>query len=135
MKVKERFWSCSFYLYTPFFGHSHVTFPHKEILSLFGFCHVTCPYMDPPSYFGKFVQEVILSCFSDSFDQKTTQQSDGNCNATSDSQLLRKVFKKQPFHFGKYIRKIHCEQRILHCPSPCQNVLFTRMQITHFFVG
>ena len=30
--------------------------------------------MEPLSFFGRFVQKVLLSCFSDSFVQKTTQQ-------------------------------------------------------------
>ena len=30
--------------------------------------------MEPLSFFGRFVQKVILSCFSDSFVQKTAQQ-------------------------------------------------------------
>ena len=34
--------------------------------------------MEPLSYFGSFVHKVIISCFSDSFVQKTTQQSDGS---------------------------------------------------------
>ena len=70
-----------------FFGHCHATFPYKEILSFSGHCHVASPYMEPLSFFGRLVQEVIVSCFLDSFVQKTTQQSDGSCNATSDSQL------------------------------------------------
>ena len=41
--------------------------------SLFGHCHVTFPYMEPLSFHGRFVQKVRLSCFSDSFVQKTTQ--------------------------------------------------------------
>ena len=40
--------------------------------------------MEPVSFFGRFVQKVIVSCFSDSFVQKTTQQKaasvDGSCN-------------------------------------------------------
>ena len=30
--------------------------------------------MEPLSFFGMFVQKVIVSCFSDTFVQKTTQQ-------------------------------------------------------------
>ena len=71
------------------FDHCHVTCPYKEILSFFGHCHLTFPYMEPVSFFGRFVQKVIVSCFSDSFAQKTTQQkgasADGSCNVTSDS--------------------------------------------------
>ena len=91
------------------FGHCHVTFPYKEILSIFGHCHVTFPYMEPLSFFGRFVQKVIVSCLSDSFVQKTTQQSDGSCNVTSDSQLLHKFFKKQPLYVCKHIWKIYFE--------------------------
>ena len=56
------------------FGHRHVTFPYKEIISFFRHCHETLPYMQPLSFFGRFVQKVIESCFSDSFVQKTTQR-------------------------------------------------------------
>ena len=85
------------------FSHCHVIFPYKEILSIFGPCHVTFPYMEPLSFFGMFEQKVIVSCFSDLFVQKTTQQSDGSCNVTSDSQPLYKLFKKQPLYFCKHI--------------------------------
>ena len=37
-------------------------------------CHLTFPYMEPLSFFGSFVQKVKVSCFSDWFVQKTTQQ-------------------------------------------------------------
>ena len=57
-----------------FFGHCDVTFPYKEIPSFFCHCHVTFPYMEPLSSFGRFVQKVKVSYFSDSFVQKTTQQ-------------------------------------------------------------
>ena len=61
--------------------------------------------MEPLSFFGRFVEKIIVSRFSNSMNQKMTQQSDGSCNATSDSQLLRKVFVKQLFPFCKYILK------------------------------
>ena len=57
-----------------FFGYCHVTFPCNVILSFVGHCHVTFLNVEPPSFFGTFVQKVIVSCFSDSFVQKTTQQ-------------------------------------------------------------
>ena len=79
--------------------------------------------MEPLSFFGRFVQKVKVSCFSDSFVQKTTQQKrasaegtrggrerkrtvgrqDGSCNVTSDSQLLYKFFKKQPLHLCEHL--------------------------------
>ena len=46
------------------FGHCHVTFPYKEILSFVATCHVTFPYMERLSFFGRFVQKKV-SCFSD----------------------------------------------------------------------
>ena len=68
-------------------GTCSATFTYKEILSILGHCHATCLYMEPPIFFGRFVQKVSPSCFSDSFDQKTSQQSDGSCNVTIDTQL------------------------------------------------
>ena len=104
-----------------FFGHSHVTFPYKEILSFVGLCHVTFPYMEPLSFYGRFVQKVIVSCFSDSFVQKTTQQkgasADGSCNVTSDSQLLYTKYSKSSLFisantYEKYIvSKEYCIAR------------------------
>ena len=49
----------------------------------FGHCYVTFPYMRSLSFFGRFVQKVIASCFSESIVQKTTQQSDAGCNVPS----------------------------------------------------
>ena len=59
-----------------FFGQCHTTFPYKEILCFFGLCNVKIPFME--TFFGGFVQKVIVRFFSDSFVQKTTQQSDGS---------------------------------------------------------
>ena len=42
-----------------FFGHCHVTFPYKEILSFVCHCHVTFPFMEPLSFSGRFVQLII----------------------------------------------------------------------------
>ena len=75
-----------------------MTFQYEEILSFFGHCHVTFPYMEALSFFGRFVLKVIVSCFSDSFVQKRTQQSDSSYTVTSDSQLLYKSFKKQSLY-------------------------------------
>ena len=62
------------------------------MLSFSGHCHVIFPYMEPLSFFGRFVQKVTVPCFSDSFVQKTTQQSDGSCKVRSDSQVSYKLF-------------------------------------------
>ena len=48
------------------------------IRMFFGHCHVTFPYIDSLSFFNKLVQKVIVSCFSESFVQKATQQSQQN---------------------------------------------------------
>ena len=65
------------------------------------------------SFSGRCVQDVIVFCYSDSFNQKKTQQSDGSCNVTSDSQLLNKLFKKQSFFSGNtyekhIVSKVYC---------------------------
>ena len=124
--------NCCFYTF--FYSHCHLTFPYKEIQSFFANCHVPFPDIELLSIFGRFVQKIVLFSFADSFVQKTTQQPDGSCNVTSVSQLLFKVFKKQPF-FCKDIRKLFCEQRILHCASWCRKVLFTQLQISQFLLG
>ena len=82
-----------------FFGHCHLTLPYKVILSLFGHCHLTFPYKEPLSFFGRFVQKLIISCFSDSFVQKTTQHSDGSCNLTIDSRVSEEIYSKNSFLF------------------------------------
>ena len=86
-----------------FSGQCYVTFPYMYILPCIGPRNVTIPYMERLSFFGRLVQKQLLSCFSDSFVQKTTEQSDGSCNVTSDSQLLYNFAKKQPLHFRKHI--------------------------------
>ena len=76
---------------------------------------MTFPYMEPLSFFGRLVKRVILSCFSDSFLQKTTQQSDGSCNVTSASQLLYKFKNSLFLSANTYEKKIvsieHCIAR------------------------
>ena len=52
--------------------------PYKEILSFVGHCLVTFPNVELLSFFVRFVQKVIVSCFSDSFVQETTQHSDSS---------------------------------------------------------
>ena len=82
----------------PFFGHCHVTFPNKDTLS----------------FFARFVQKVVLSCFSDSFVQKTTQQADGSFNATSDSQLSNKLLKNSFFISSNTGEKCILSKEYLH---------------------
>ena len=92
-----------------FFGRCQVTFPYREILPFFGQCHVTFPYMERLSFCGKFVQKAKISCLSDLFAQKTTQQSDCSSNVSIDSQFFHKLYKKQPLDFGKHNSKIYSE--------------------------
>ena len=91
LSLKNDFGAAIHYLYTHFFNHCRVTFPYMEILSLF----------------VMFVQKILVSCLSNSFVQKTTQQSDGSCNVTSDCQLLNKFLKFSLFisanTYEKYI--------------------------------
>ena len=61
--------------------------------------------MEPICFFGGFLQKVVITSFSDSVVQKTTQHSDGSCNDTSYSQLLFKFFTKHSLHFCKNIQK------------------------------
>ena len=61
MKAKEWFWSfisllISFLVIVTW--HFHIW-----NFSFFGHCHVTSPYMELLSFFGRFVQKVIVSCF------------------------------------------------------------------------
>ncbi len=66
--------------------------------------------MESLSFFGSFVQKVKVSCFSDSFVQKTTQQKrifsgrelafgrqDGSCDVTSDSSFYTTYSKNSLF--------------------------------------
>ena len=108
-KLKNVFAAAYRYLYTHLFWSLSVTFPYKVILSFFGHCLMTFPNMELFSFFGRFVQKVRITCFSDSFVQQTTHQSDSSCNVTSDSQLLYKLLKKQTLYFCKHIWKIDCE--------------------------
>ena len=55
--------------------------------------------------FGRFVQQVIVSYFSEPLVQKTTQQSVGNCIVTSDSQRVYKLFKKYSFFMQTHLRE------------------------------
>ena len=66
-----------------------------EVLSLFGHCHVKFLCMDTLSFFGNSAKNGIVFCFLESFDQKTTEQTDGSCKVTIDSQLLNNLLKKQ----------------------------------------
>ena len=50
--------------------------------------------------FGDWLQGKTIFCFSDSFVQKTLQQSDSCCCVPSDSQLLSKLYGKNLFLFS-----------------------------------
>ena len=84
-----------------FFGHCHVTFPYEEILSFVGHCQVTLPFMELLSFFVRFVQKVIVSCFPDSFVQKTTQQK----GASADGKMAAILLKSIPSFYAKIPEK------------------------------
>ena len=93
------------------FDHCHVTFPYKKIVSFFAHCHVKFLYREPLSFFGRIVQKIKVSCISDSFVQKTTQQkrasADGSCKVTIDSHFFTSFSKSSLFisadTYEKYI--------------------------------
>ena len=84
-----------------FYGHCHVTFPYKEILSYFSDCHVTVPYTDLHSFCVWFVQKVLVSCFSHSFVQKTAQQK----QASADDKLAAVMLQSIPSFYAKISEK------------------------------
>ena len=63
--------------------------------------------MEPLSFFGRLVQKLKVLCFTDSFVQKATQQSDGSCNVAEDFSI--QIFQKTVFSILKTQMKIHCE--------------------------
>ena len=66
--------------------------------------------MEPLSFFGRFVQKVIVSCFSDSFCQFLSQHSDGSHYVTNNTQLLHEILKKSLFIPAKtYEKYIVCK--------------------------
>ena len=90
-----------------FFSHCHVDFPLGWIPSPCGHCHVTFPDMEHVSFFVSFVQKVVVICFWDSFVEKATQQPDGSCNATSDSQrFYAKCSQNRLFNSASTSKKI-----------------------------
>ena len=54
------------------------------------------------SFFGRFLQEVRVFCFLDSFIHKTIQESDVSCNVTIDTQRIWKLSEKQSVYFCKH---------------------------------
>ena len=54
--------------------------------------------MEPLSFFGRFVQKVKVSCFSDSFVQKTTQHK----GASADGKMAAVMLQVIPSFFTKY---------------------------------
>ena len=129
-KLKNDFGAATRYLYT------HVFWSLSRDISLLGDSFPFWSLSRDMSiwrtffFFGRFVQKLKVSCFSASFVQKTTQQSDGSCNVTSDSQLSYKLFKKQALYFCKNIWKINFDWRLLYCSPRWQDVLFTQLQIS-----
>ena len=72
--------------------------------------------MEPLSFFGRFLQTIIVSCFSDSFVQKTAQQSVGSGNVTSDSEIYTKqpknrIFTSAKTHENYFVSKEDCIAR------------------------
>ena len=72
--------------------------------------------METLSFFGRFVQKVIVSCFSDSFVQKTTQQKGASAEGSlrtggKMAAVILQVIpsfhtnysKKQPVYFLKHL--------------------------------
>ena len=111
-----------------FFGQCHVSFPYKEIPPASGHFHVTFPYVRA-FFFGRFLQEVLVFYFQEWIARKTTQQSEGSCNAKNDSQLfvqktvvlilqtpMKKLWVKNSFFFnhdGKMCYLRTCSYHIL----------------------
>ena len=66
--------------------------------------------MEPLSFFGRFVQKVIVSCFSVSFCHILSQLSEGSHYATINSQFLHKNFRKKSlFSANTYEKFILCK--------------------------
>ena len=77
---------------------------------------MTFPNMKPLSFFGSSVQKVLLSCFSDSFVQKTTQQLDGSYKVTSDSQFYANYSKNSLLiSANTYEKNIVCKEYCIVC--------------------
>ena len=130
MKIGSGSRNCCFYLLLFYSLSRNISIlPYEKIFSFFDPCHATFPCKELLSFFSRFVQKVEVLCSSDSFLQKITQQAGGNCNGTSNSQILSKRFKNVPFYFCNYIWKGYCEQRVLHCPPRCRDRFFTELYI------
>ena len=70
--------------------------------------------MEPLSFFGSFVQKLRVSCFLDSFVQKTTQQSVGSCSVIRNSQIFYKFIKNNPFFSADtYVKNIVSEENCI----------------------
>ena len=54
-------------------------------------------YMEAHYSVGEIVHRTIVLCFSDSFVQKTSQQSDRSCKIPHDTQFFRRFFEKTFF--------------------------------------
>ena len=78
-----------------FFGHDHVIFALLVTVTEFSKQRDSFSFWSLSRdnlFFGRLVQKVVTLRFSDAAVQKTTQQLDGNCDETSDTQFLSANF-------------------------------------------
>ena len=85
------------------FGHCHVTFPYKEILSFFGHCHVTFPYMEPLSFFGMCVKKSEYLAFQIHLFRKRRNNELAAVMLQVIPSFYTKLFKKTSPYFCKHI--------------------------------
>ena len=78
--------------------------------------------------FGRFVQRVIVCCFSDSFVQMAAVMLQIIPN------FFYKLSKKQPLCFCKHISKICCDWKILYSSPRWQDVLTTQLQTSPYSI-
>ena len=73
------------------------------IRMLFGYCHVTIPYREILSFFGRFAQKVIVSCFfPDSFYQFLSQYK----GASADGKMAAIMLQSIPSFYAKISKKV-----------------------------
>ena len=72
--------------------------------SFFGPCHVTFLYLELLTFFGKFVQGVVI-CFFFRFIFSKNDSTDGSCNVTNDCRFSYNLFKKSLFTSANTYKK------------------------------